>query len=140
MVLARSKKHKRYSDIFASSAGEKDNYGTMFESMLTSNTYKALSIGAKHFYTLCRVQAQSESGRRALYKLAEYEQRKQPYPQHFFVFPASHMRKYGVDDANGRKYMRELIACGFIVIKEDNSQRRIATIYAFSDLWKSIPA
>ena len=85
--MARKTKSK-YKDRNAS-ATNSDNFGTIFDSMCKSNVYKALSLGARHFYTLCRVQARSQLGRACLYKHGK-ETGREYDPEKHFVFPARH--------------------------------------------------
>lgn len=130
--MSKGKKQK-YNDPIASISG-KDYYGTIFDGMCKSNAYKRLSIGAKQFYTLCRVQSRSSHGKACLYKHgSEYGI---TYTENDFVFPSSHLELYGYDRSNAGKYFKELIAAGFIVKKEGNKTIKKVNVYSFSDGWK----
>lgn len=124
----------RYKDP-AASIGEKDNFGMIYDSMCKSKAYKTLSLGAKHFYTLCRVQSQSAQGRACLYKHREEE--NSIYTERDFVFPAKHLAIYGVDRSNANKYFKQLEAAGFIEVKENNKHRKKVNVYSFSARWKN---
>lgn len=130
--MGRNKKPK-YRDIFAS-IGEKDYFGTLYDGMCKSNAYKSLSIGTKHFYTLCRVQAQSTHGKSCLYKHGKEFGIK--YSENDFVFPASHLNMYGIDRSNASRYFKELEAAGFIDKKEKNKHMKKVNVYSFSSRWK----
>lgn len=130
--MSRGKKPK-YKDTFASVKGE-DYFGTIYDGMCKSNKYKQLSLGARHFYTICRVQARSRHGKSCLYKHGDDFGIK--YTENDFVFPASHLKMYGYDRSNAGKYFRELMAAGFIVKKEGNKTIKKVNVYSFSDGWK----
>ena len=128
-----AKKRKKYTDIYGSNAVN-DNYGTLFESMVTSDKYEQMPLALKHLYTLCRVQAQSEKGKRALYQYCKTENRE--VRSNFFVFPSKHMEMYGLDRSNTYKLFPKLADAGFIEIIENNKNRKGMNLYAFSDKWK----
>ena len=132
--MGRNKK-SNYHDVNAS-IGNKDFFGTIYDGMLKSKEYQSLSIGAKQFYTLCRVQSQSPQGTSCLYQHnikynRNYEKSKD------FVFPASHLLAYGIKRQNALKYFKELEAAGFIITKERNQKQKIVNVYSFSDKWKN---
>lgn len=131
--MSRSKKPK-YKDLYAS-IGDKDFFGTIYDGMCRSKAYQSLSIGAKHFYTLCRVQAKSTHGKSCLYKHSE--EYGITYTEHDFVFPASHLTMYGVDRSNASRYFKELEAAGFIDKKEKNKHMKKVNVYSFSNRWKN---
>lgn len=131
--MSRSKKPK-YKDLYAS-VGDKDFFGTIYDGMCKSKKYQALSIGAKQFYTLCRVQAKSSHGTSCLYKHGA--ELGITYTEHDFVFPASHLKMYGFDRSNASRYFKELIAAGFINIKESNKHMKKVNVYSFSNRWKN---
>lgn len=128
-----SRNKKQYVDRYAS-AIVNDRFGTVFDSMCKSDSYKRLGLGARHFYTLCRVQAQSKEGRACLYKHGEDYDRM--YTERDFVFPAAHLKEYGIDRSNAHRYFDELEAAGFIVKKEQNKFMKKVNVYSFSDRWK----
>lgn len=133
MSTRRRQKKPQYKDCFAS-AGEKDYFGTIYDGMCKSTAYQSLGIGARHFYTLCRVQARSTHGKACLYKHGdEYGIQ---YNEHDFVFPAKHLEMYGIDRSNASRYFKELEAAGFITKKEKNKHIKKVNVYSFSDRWK----
>ena len=130
--MSRGKKRK-YKDLRASVSGN-DYFGTVYDGMCRSKAYRNLTIGARHFYTLCRVQARSTHGRACLYKHAE--EYGLTYGEHCFVFPASHLAMYGIDRSNACRYFKELEAAGFIKQVESNKAVRKVSVYEFSSGWK----
>lgn len=131
--MSRSKKIK-YKDSRASN-GNKDYFGTVYDGMLKSRAYKKLSIGAKQFYTYCRVQAKSSHGTSCLYKHgAEYGI---SYNDSCFVFPYTHLAMYGIDRSNACRYFKELEAAGFIKKVESNKTIKKVNVYEFVDGWKN---
>ena len=130
--MNRSKKPK-YKDSRASING-KDYFGTVYDGMCRSKKYRNMTIGAKHFYTLCRVQAKSTHGKACLYKHSnEYGI---TYNENCFVFPSSHLAMYGVDRSNACRYFKELEGAGFIKKIESNKHIKKINVYEFSDGWK----
>lgn len=131
--MATAKKKTQKGDYFASAAPV-DNFGMVYESMCAHDCYKALSLSAKQFYTLCRVQARSKQGRACLYRYAETEGKN--FADACFVFPATHQERFGIKRQNGSKYMNELIEAGFVKIVERNAHRHRPNVYQFDSKWK----
>ncbi len=131
--MTRSKKPK-YKDIYASVDANDKYFGTLFGGMLKSEAYQKLSLGAKQFYTYCRVQAKSSEGTSCLYKHGE--ECGENYTDHDFVFPAKHLEEYNIKRSNANRYFNELIAAGFIEIREKNKHRKKVNVYSFSTRWK----
>lgn len=129
----RHKSKGKYNDVYASNKSD-DNYGTVFNSMCQSKAYQNLPIGARQFYVLCRVQSMSAHGKACLYKHSEEYGRL--YHERDFVFPSSHLKRYGVDRSNACKYFRLLVEAGFIEIRECNKHIQKVNVYSFSDKWK----
>ncbi len=127
------KKRTKCVDLYASN-GTRDHFGMVFGSMAESPKYQSLTLGARQFYTLCRIQARSPEGRACLYKHGEKYGRI--YGDRCFVFPASHQKKYGVDKGNSSRYLSELTKAGFIECIENNSHMKKVNVYAFSTRWK----
>lgn len=130
-----SSKKNKYKDPWASVA-ESENFGTLFEGMLKSTQYQSLSLGAKNFYCYCRVQARTRECKSTLY--AHGKAQNTSYDEmRDFVFPAVHLREYGIQSSNACKYFKELIKSGFIDKKEDNKHRKKVNVYSFSNRWKT---
>ena len=53
-----------------------------------------------------------------------------------FVFPASHLKEYGIDRSNAVKWFHELEDNGFITVLEKNKNRRKMNVYSFSSGWR----
>ena len=129
--MGRKKQHKADGN---ASIKKNDNFGSIYDTMCRHPAYHALSSGAKNMYTLCRVQARSEHGRRTLYK--HNEQYGLNYScEECFVFPAKHMRLYGIDGGNGYKWLQQLEEHGFIKAVERNKTRREVNVYRFCTDW-----
>jgi hypothetical protein len=125
---------KKYHDICASRVAY-ENYGTMYESLRTSGAFQSLTIGAQLFYADCRIQYMSNGGKACLHKHAQECGRE--YDEHCFVFPSSHLQRYGYDRSNASKYIKQLVAAGFIEIVENNKPRKKVNVYRFVETWKT---
>lgn len=131
----KRKKKERYYDLNASLT-KTDTFGTIFDSMLKHDSFLRLSPTAKLLYIYCRNQAQSKEGKTTLYNHGN-EYNIQYAHDTDFVFPAKHLKEYGLDRRNADKYFKELIAAGFLVKRECNKVRYKVNIYSFSDKWKN---
>lgn len=132
--MSRSKKKQYKPDIYAS-VGVNDNFGCIYDGMLKSKAFQELHPGAKIFYVICRVQAQTSKGKQCLFMHGQDADRN--YNEKCdFVFPAKHMREYGYKRENGHKYLQELIEAGFIEKKECNKPQKKVNVYSFSTKWK----
>lgn len=129
-----SKRKTKYFDVYAS-RDSNDYYGTVYDGMCKSKEFLQLSIGARYFYIMCRVESRSSKGKACLYKHAQSE--NTTYTDNCFVFPKSHQEAYGLTHANCCKYLTELEKAGFISTIENNKHRRIVNVYAFSNQWKN---
>ena len=129
------KKTKFNRDLNAS-INNRDFFGTIYVGMCKSPAYKRLSIGAKQFYTICRVQAQSPEGTACLYNHGQ-EYGKNYNKEIYFVFPARHLKQYGYDRANANRYLNILEKEGFIKKCECNKPIYKVNVYKFVDDWKS---
>lgn len=130
-----SRKKQRYNDKNASFS-HNDTFGTIFDGMLKHKTFQRLSPSSKVLYVCCRNQAQSVKGKTCLYQHGQeygilYDHNND------FVFPAKHLREYGIDRTNATKYFNELIDAGFLIRKEKNNHRFKVNVYSFSDGWKN---
>lgn len=115
--------------------GKNDTYGTVFDSLLKSETFIQLSPPAKNLYVCCRNQLISKEGRRCLHKHGE--ETSVNYPSGCFVFPAAQQRLYGWNDTgNFHRYMNELIEAGFIQKYEGNKHRWKVTVYKMDTRWR----
>lgn len=130
--MSRKKSYK--SDFFAST-GADDRFAMVYDGMLSSDAFKHLSCGLRLFYIACRVQARSKQGTSCLYKHGQ--ESGTVYDEHCFVFPASHMQRYGYHRANGNKLLQALIEKGFIEKVESNKARFKVSVYRFSSRWKT---
>lgn len=129
-------KKKEYKpDYYASLGNAKDTFSTLYDSMITSEKFKQLSLPAKNVYYLCRNQYTSRRGRECLYNHAkEYGI---TYPDGCFVFPAKHSEVYGLKRAYVSKYLTELEKAGFIKRYENNKHTWKVNVYQFSTEWKN---
>ncbi len=132
--MGRKKGAKTNRDVNASLNDKDIYYGRLYEGMMKHGSFKKLSIGTRMFYVLCRVQAQSEEGRRCLYAHGKDECRKYN-PDVEFVFPAKHLEEYGIRRQNATNYFRELEKAGFIMKVEQNNHRQKVNVYRFIHKW-----
>ena len=89
-----------------------ENFGSIYESMVKSEQFKALSNPARMLYVLCRIQHKSSAGKACLHNHSEEFGVK--YPDSCFVFPAKQQLEYGLQRTNSQRYFKELIEKGFI--------------------------
>lgn len=127
-------RQKKYRD-FNASAKPNDNFGTLFDSMCQSEAYKNLTLGEKQMYSMCRVQSKSPHGRSCLYKHGEEYGRTYDVDK-YFVFPAEHMARYGIDRSNGGKWLKQLEEKGFIERVECNKHIQKVNVYVFVNKWQ----
>ncbi len=130
--MARKRKDNR--DLYASLDADDRTFTRIYPGLITSQAYQNLSLGAKHFYVLCRCQAASKEGRQVLFNHGkEYGIQ---YGESDFVFPASHLEKFGIKRQNSWKYFKELEETGFIEKREENKHLKRVNVYSFSTRWK----
>lgn len=129
-------KKKKYNPDFNACIGKHDSFGMIYGGMLKHEAFQKMSAGLQMFYVRCRVHANDEKAKRCLYKHAAEYQREYDYKTDF-VFPATHLKEYGIDRSNASKMFRELQDRGFIVIKESNQHCKRPNVYSFSDKWKN---
>ena len=134
-VVVLGKKKSDYTPDYNACVGKHDKFGKIYCGMLESEQFKSLTIGERLFYVTCRVQANSEKGRQCLYKHGADYNREYNHETDF-VFPSSHLKKYGIDRCNASRYFRRLAEKGFIEIKENNKIRKCVNVYSFTDRWK----
>lgn len=132
MGRSKSKQNTKFRDYLATGGG--GNYGIVYEDMAKSEIYKSLNIGAKQFYTVCRIHARTKASTQCLYKHAKEDCEK--YNSSYFVFPMKQLAEYGYQRQNAKKYFDELIQKGFIERVESNAHRYKVNVYRFSDKWK----
>ncbi|MCR4751655.1 MAG: hypothetical protein K5852_05095 [Eubacterium sp.] len=131
--------------------------------LLQSEGFQELSRPAQLFYLICCAHKNTEMQRQCLYKtLEEYfnllddpkseydlkllsgQIKNRPDDKMYFVFPASHLKLYGITPQYASKYKRELIEHGFIRVVGNEKGKRCPnqdfskriTIYAFNTGWK----
>lgn len=129
--------NKRFKPDYNACIGkdEHENFGSIYESMVKSDQFRALSNPAKLLYVYCRIQHQSGSGRACLHNHEKEEGVK--YPQTCFVFPAKMQLEYGLQRTNSQRYFNELIKAGFIEKYEANKHRKKINVYRFVSDWKN---
>lgn len=111
-----------------------DPFGIVCESMCKTKAFQDLPPSVKVMYVYCRVQSMSVDGRRCLYQHAKQYERT--YSTDCFVFPASHMERFGLDRRNAKKQINHLVNAGFLEIVESNRQQKVVNVYCFSSKWK----
>ena len=130
-----SRKTKNPNVDGTASMGGDDTFGRVWESMTQSYAYKQLTLAEKHFYTICQLQAHSKIGRACLYNHGIEDGIE--YGEHDFVFPSSHLKRYGYDKSNGYRLLKALCDKGFISKLENNKHRKCVNVYSFIREWKN---
>ena len=131
MGKSKSKQNTKYRDYLATGGG--GNYGIIYEDMLKHPVYKSLSLGAKQFYTICRIQARSKASTQCLYKHGV--ETGVEYDTSCFVLTSKHLEQYGYRRNHSTRYFNELIEKGFIERVENNAHRHKVNVYRFSRKW-----
>lgn len=129
--MAKAKTHK--ADATASLGGKHETFGTVYKTMAMHPAYIGLSAGAKQFYTVCRIQATSKECRQVVYKLQEAT--GNGYPTNCFVFPSSHLAKFGYDRRNVTRLFDNLIKAGFIKRIANGQKTFKVNVYVFCNEW-----
>ena len=119
-----------------SGAEANEPFGRVYSSVLKSEQYRNLSIGARQLYCCCRAQESSRKGRQCLFRHGVEDGNDSYVEYRDFVFPARHLSEYGIDRSNAVKWFGELEDAGFITIREKNKHRRKVNVYSFSDKWQ----
>lgn len=123
-------------DMYASKGGSHETFGIIYDSLLTDERFRNLSVTARYVYCCCRNQIMSNRSKRMLYQHGKKHNRT--YSDNTFVFPARDQVEYGFPDrSNFAKYMNELKDAGFIDKLEDNKARMKPNVYRFSERWKN---
>lgn len=130
-----SRGRKKYKPDLYASSGIDDKFAMVYDGLYRSRQFLALDLGTRHFYTICRIQAKSKQGTSCLYNHGKED--GETYSENDFVFPAKHMKIYGYDRSNGKRYLEKLIEAGFITKKEQNNHRKKVNVYSFSAEWKN---
>ena len=125
---------KKNRDIMASLNDSDRSFTRIYPGLIRSRAYHSLSLGAKQFYLLCRVQACSKEGRAVLYRHGK--EFGVEYDTNCFVFPASHLETFGIRRQNSTKYFHELEEKGFVDRVENNKHMKKVNVYRFSARWK----
>jgi len=126
---------EKYKPDYNASKNNEKCFGSIYSSLAQDKAFRELSIGTRYFYFICRVQANSQKGRRCLYNHAKEWNKTYSHLTHF-VFPDKHLREFGYNRSNACKYFKELEAAGFIKKIEDNRFNHRVNVYAFSSKWK----
>lgn len=87
------------------------------KSMLMPMPFQELSSGAKHLYLCCAIESDGRSS---------------------FVFPQSTAKKYGIAPRSFRRYIKELIESGFILLENSGKKTRECNVYAMESRWREI--
>ena len=119
-----------------SGAETNEPFGRVYSSVMKSEQYRSLSIGARQLYCCCRAQESSRKGRQCLFRHGAEDGNDSYVEYRDFVFPAKHLSEYDIERSNAVKWFRELEDAGFITIREKNKHRRKVNVYSFSDKWR----
>lgn len=135
VILSSRRKTTRKID-YTACIGSDDTFGMVYYSMTQSQAYKNLSLAEKHFYTICRIQSRTKQAHACLsahgqeYGI-EYDFEKD------FVFPSSHLERFGYNRSNGYRLLKSLSEKGFIKVKENNRALKHVNVYSFIGEWKN---
>ena len=111
-----------------------ENFGSIYESMVKSEQFKALSSPARMLYVLCRIQHKKQR-RKSFACIITVKNFGVKYPDSCFVFPAKQQLEYGLQRTNSQRYFKELIEKGFIENMNRINIEKI-NVYRFSSKWK----
>lgn len=129
-----AKKRSYKPNSFLSCGGDHDKFSPIYESMLKHDEFKLLTLGERMMFIYCAVQVNAQDSKQQLYMHCKAEGTE--VFKHYFTFPASKMKEYGIDQATGSRQLTKLCKHGFIECIEQNKHRRTANVYALSDKWK----
>lgn len=133
-----SRKKKSYKpNPYLSVGGENDSFTLIYGSLLRSEAFKRLTAAEKHVAMCCFYQVQDQDSKRCLHEL--WKDSEKEVLSGYFVFPASHMAKYGINQGNGSRTLDKLCHVGFIKLIEQNKNRRLPNVYSLDDQWKKQP-
>ena len=132
-----STRKKRYkANPCLSRTGSKDSFTPIYSSMVESEAFKKLKPTEKMMFVCCALQVKSSDGKRCLYEHCKANSTETN--DNYFVFPAAHMKKYGIEQGKGSKALKKLCESGFIKVIEANKHRRQINVYTLSDGWKTL--
>ena len=110
-------------------------FGRMYASVMKSDKYKNLSLGARNLYACCRAHAATKESRQCLFKHGKESGNKYIVGRDF-VFPAAQLENYGIERANASRWFDELERAGFIERRERNKNMCRVNVYSFSARWR----
>jgi len=131
-----AKKKKTYvKKPFESTGVSSDTSANLYESMLTSDVWKALSPQQKILYLACKAQYYGEKRRPRPVGIDPNEEQ-----EYFTMNRAKYCGKYGLyKDSNRAGFHRDmdaLIAHGFIICIESGKYSRTKSVYRYSNMWQ----
>lgn len=109
----------------------------IYESLLKNEYFQQLDGSLRYFYICCLSEWRSRDGRSCLYQHRQESQRE--YSIYSFVFPAKHLKQYGIDRGNASRYFDDLIALGLLRKLENNKLRQKVNVYEILDGWNDLP-
>lgn len=136
------RKRTRQNDYYTS-VQDSDNYSPVYDGLMKSEQFKALSPLAKHLYIACMVRRNDKQGQANLHMINKengIEKGQAEYlsaERGFFTFPHKCLKEYGLrpHDCYNRLFPM-LIERGFIEIVQCGKYARKENIYRLSAKWK----
>lgn len=109
---------------------KKEPFASLYVTMLTSEAWRNLSLGARNLYTYMKLEATGTDPEKKF-------QKENLKPEQFY-FNRAVCKKYGFSNPNQfGKWRDELVEHGFIDLVECGRWTRTKSIYALSDRWHS---
>lgn len=136
------KKKPRQNDYY-SSYDNSDNYAPVYDGLMKSEQFKALSPKAKHLYISCLVRRNEKKGQANLHMInkdngidkgdSDYLSAERGY----FTFPHKCLKEYGFkpNDCYNRLFPA-LVESGFIEVVSCGKYARKENVYRLSAKWK----
>lgn len=133
--MARKKQNKYIPKPFESDGSSSDTSANIYISMLTSESWQALSKNAQVLYLYCKAQyyAEKQKPKPTIITLSE-QQQKQTFTMNKSKWQSLY-KIYKSDNGQFNKDMQMLIDYGFVEVLQSGHNTRSKSIYLLSDKW-----
>lgn len=133
--MAKKTKTKYVPKPFESDGSSSDTSANIYISMLTSESWQALSKNAQVLYLYCKAQyyAEKQKPKPAIITLSE-QQQKQTFTMNKSKWQSLY-KIYKSDNGQFNKDMQMLIDYGFVEVLQSGQNTRSKSIYLLSDKW-----
>lgn len=137
--MAKKTKTKYMPKPFESDGSSSDTSANIYISMLTSESWQALSKNAQVLYLYCKAQyyAEKQKPKPAIITLSE-QQQKQTFTMNKSKWQSLY-KIYKSDNGQFNKDMQMLIDYGFVEVLQSGQNTRSKSIYLLSDKWNKKP-